>query len=119
MWAVIVLLCVLIFSVVALFIAYLDLHSTIKIMQTTIDFQNERYKKCLKEWDESIQLVSKVVKLNDTMTKMNRELCDTIDDELDDIHNKVDSINTDLNARLDSMSETLLKLMEPSENKEE
>ena len=44
MWAVIALLCVLIFSVVALFIAYLDLYSTIKIMYTILYFHNERYK---------------------------------------------------------------------------
>ena len=52
MWAVILLLCVLIFSVIALLIAYLDLRDTVKIMQSTIDMQNERYEKCLKEWDE-------------------------------------------------------------------
>lgn len=48
MWAVIVLLIVLILSVVALLIAYFDLRDTVKIMQSTIDFQNERYTKCLK-----------------------------------------------------------------------
>lgn len=42
MWAVILLLCILIFSVVALLIAYFDLRSTVKIMQSTIDMQNER-----------------------------------------------------------------------------
>ena len=52
MWAVILLLCVLIFSVIALLIAYFDLRDTVKIMQSTIDFQNERYEKCLKELDE-------------------------------------------------------------------
>lgn len=41
MWAVILLLCILIFSVVALLIAYFDLRSTVKIMQSTIDMQNE------------------------------------------------------------------------------
>ena len=45
MWAVILLLCVLIFSVIALLIAYFDLHSTVKIMQSTIDMQNERYER--------------------------------------------------------------------------
>ena len=110
MLAVILLLCILIFSVVALLIAYFDLRSTVKIMQSTIDMQNERYTKCLNGWDESNQSVSKVVKLNDIMSKMNRELCDIIDDELDEIH-----------GRVDSMSETLLKVVKPedSDKKEE
>ena len=44
------------------------------------------------------------------MSKMNRELCDIIDDELDEIH-----------GRVDSMSETLLKVVKPedSDKKEE
>lgn len=107
MWAVILLLCILIFSVVALLIAYFDLRSTVKIMQSTIDMQNERYTKCLKGWEESLQRVSKVVKLNDTIIKMNRELCDIIDDELDEIHEKVDS-----------MSEALLKVVRPEDSNE-
>ena len=107
MWAVILLLCILIFSVVALLIAYFDLRFTVKIMQSTIDMQNERYERCLKAWDESNQSVSKVVKLNDTMSKMNRELCDIIDDELDEIHEKVDS-----------MSETLFKVVRPEDSNE-
>ena len=107
MWAVILLLCILIFSVIALLIAYFDLRSTVKIMQSTIDMQNERYEKCLKEWDESNQSVLKVVKLNDIMSKMNRELYDIIDDELDEIHEKVDS-----------MSETLLKVARPEDSNE-
>ena len=109
MLAVILLLCILIFSVIALLIAYFDLRSTVKIMQSTIDMQNERYERCLKGWDESNQSVSKVVKLNDIMSKMNRELYDIIDDELDEIHEKVDS-----------MSETLLKVVKPENlNKKE
>lgn len=107
MWAVILLLCILIFSVIALLIAYFDLRSTVKIMQSTIDMQNERYERCLKGWDESNQSVSKVVKLNDIMSKMNRELYDIIDDELDEIHEKVDS-----------MSETLLKVVKPEDSNE-
>lgn len=107
MLAVILLLCILIFSVVALLIAYFDLRSTVKIMQSTIDMQNERYTKCLNRWDESNQSVSKVVKLNDIMSKMNRELCDIIDDELDEIHEKVDS-----------MSEALLKVVRPEDSNE-
>ena len=107
MLAVILLLCILIFSVVALLIAYFDLRSTVKIMQSTIDMQNERYTKCLKGWDESLQLVSKVIKLNDNMSETNRELYDIIDDELDEIHEKVDS-----------MSETLLKVVRPEDSNE-
>lgn len=107
MWVVILLLCILIFSVVALLIEYFDLRSTVKIMQSTIDMQNKRYTKCLKGWDESNQSVSKVVKLNDIMSKMNRELCDIIDEELDEIHEKVDS-----------MSETLLKVVKPEDSNE-
>ena len=105
MWAVILLLCILIFSVVALLIAYFDLRSTVKIMQSTIDMQNERYERCLKGWDESLQLVSKVIKLNNNMSEMNRELYDIIDAELDDIHDRVDS-----------MSETLLKVVKPEDS---
>ena len=107
MWAVIALLCILIDSVVALLIAYFDLRSTVKIMQSTIDMQNERYTKCLKGWDESNQSVSKVVKLNDTIIETNKKLHDIIDDELDEIHEKVDS-----------MSETLLKVVRPEDSNE-
>ena len=107
MLAVILLLCILIFSVVALLIAYFDLRSTVKIMQSVIDLQNERYEKSLKGWDESIKLVSKVVKLNDSMSEMNRELHDIIDEELDEIHEKVDS-----------MSETLIKVVRPEDSNE-
>ena len=107
MWAVILLLCILIFSVVALLIAYFDLRSAVKIMQSTIDMQNERYTKCLKEWDESNQSVLKVVKLNDTIIKTNEKLYDIIDEELDEIHEKVDS-----------MSETLLKVVRPEDSNE-
>ena len=105
MWAVILLLCILIFSVVALLIAYFDLRSTVKIMQSTIDMQNERYERCLKGWDESLHLVSKVIKLNNNMSEMNRELYNIIDAELDDIHDRVDS-----------MSETLLKVVKPEDS---
>ena len=102
MLAVIVLLGILIFSVVALLIMHFNLRETVEILRSRIDLQNERYEKCLKGWSESNQSVLKVVKLNDAMSKMNRELCDIIDDELDEIHEKVDS-----------MSETLLKVVKP------
>ena len=110
MWAVIVLLIVLILSVVALLIAYFDLRSTVKIMQSTIDMQNERYTKCLKGWEESLQRVLRVLNLNDTIIKMDEKLCDIINEELDEIHEKVDS-----------MSETLHKVVKPedSDKKEE
>ena len=107
MWAVILLLCILIFSVIALLIAYFDLRSTVKIMQSTIDMQNERYTKCLKGWEESLQRVLRVLNLNDTIIKTNEKLYDIIDDELDEIHEKVDS-----------MSETLLKVVRPENSNE-
>ena len=105
MLAVILLLCILIFSVVALLIAYFDLRSTVKIMQSTIDMQNERYTKCLKGWEESLQRVLRVLNLNDTIIKTNEKLYDIIDAELDDIHDRVDS-----------MSETLLKVVKPEDS---
>ena len=107
MLAVILLLCILIFSVVALLITYFDLRSTVKIMQSTIDMQNERYTKCLKGWEESLQRVLRVLNLNDTIIKTNEKLYDIIDDELDEIHEKVDS-----------MSETLLKVVRPEDSNE-
>ena len=107
MLAVILLLCILIFSVVALLIAYFDLRSTVKIMQSTIDMQNERYAKCLKGWEESLQRGLRVLNLNDTIIKTNEKLYDIIDDELDEIHEKVDS-----------MSETLLKVVRPEDSNE-
>lgn len=105
MLAVILLLCILIFSVVALLIAYFDLRSTVKIMQSTIDMQNERYTKCLKGWEESLQRVSRVLNLNDTIIKTNEKLYDIIDVELDEIR-----------GRIDSMSETLLKVVKPEDS---
>ena len=107
MLAVILLLCILIFSIVALLIAYFDLRSTVKIMQSTIDMQNERYTKCLKGWEESLQRVLRVLNLNDTIIKMDEKLYDIIDAELDDIH-----------GRIDSMSETLLKVVKPEDSNE-
>ena len=107
MLAVILLLCILIFSVVALLIEYFDLRSTVKTMQSTIDMQNERYTKCLKGWEESLQRVLRVLNLNDTIIKTNEKLYDIIDDELDEIHEKVDS-----------MSETLLKVVRPEDSNE-
>ena len=107
MLAVILLLCILIFSVVALLITYFDLRSTVKIMQSTIDMQNERYTKCLKGWEESLQRVLRVLNLNDTIIKTNEKLYDIIDEELDEIHEKVDS-----------MSETLLKVVRPEDSNE-
>lgn len=104
MLAVIVLLGILIFAVVALLVMHFDLRDTVEILRSRIDLQNERYEKCLKGWNESNQSVLKVVKLNDDMSKMNRELCDIINEELDEIH-----------GRVDSMSETLLKVVKPED----
>lgn len=107
MWAVILLMCILIFSVIALLVMHFDLRDTVEILRSRIDLQNERYEKCLKGWNESNRSVLKVVKLNDDMSKTNRELCDIIDDELDEIHEKVDS-----------MSEALLKVVRPEDSNE-
>lgn len=120
MWAVIVLLIVLILSVVALLIAYFDLRDTVKIMQSMIDFQNERYDRCLKGWDESLQQVMTVVKINDDVIETNRELLDKLrssEELIKNFDNRVNSVEKDLYTRLNSMSETPLKLMGPSEDK--
>ena len=49
----------------------------------------------------------RVLNLNDTIIKTNEKLYDIIDDELDEIHEKVDS-----------MSETLLKVVRPENSNE-
>ena len=51
--------------------------------------------------------MSKVIKLNNNMSEMNRELYNIIDDEFDEIHEKVDS-----------MSENLLKVVKPENSNE-
>ena len=120
MWAVIVLLIVLILSVVALLIAYFDLRDTVKIMQSTVDFQNERYEICLKRWGESLQQVTMVVKINDDAIELNRELLDKLrssEELIKNFDNRINSIEKDLYTRLDSMSETLFKFMGSSEDK--
>ena len=120
MWAVILLLCILIFSVVALLIAYFDLRDTVKIMQSTVDFQNERYEICLKRWGESLQQVTTVIKINDDVLEVNRELLDKLrssEELIKNFDNRINSVEKDLYTRLDSMSETPLKLMGPSEDK--
>lgn len=120
MLAVILLLCILIFSVVALLIAYFNLRSTVKIMQSAIDMQNERYTKCLNGWDESLQQVMMVTKINDDVIEMSRELLDKLrssEELIKNFDNRINSVEKDLYTRLDSMSETPLKLMGPSEDK--
>ena len=119
MWAVILLLCVLIFSVVALLAAYFDLRDTVKIMQSTIDMQNDRYDSCLKGWAESIKTEEKVICSVKAMHELNEIAIDTLENSEKEILNfdkRIHSIEKDLNTRMDSMSETLLKLMGPSEN---
>ena len=111
---------VLILSVIALLIAYFDLRDTVKIMQSMIDFQNERYDRCLKGWDESLQQVMTVVKINDDVIETNRELLDKLrssEELIKNFDNRINSVEKDLYTRLDSMSETPLKLMGPSEDK--
>lgn len=119
MWAVIVLLIVLILSVVALLIAYFDLRDTVKIMQSTIDMQNERYERCLNGWDESLQQVKAVIKINDDVIEVNRELHDKLwssEELIKNFDNRINSVEKDLCTRLDSMFETPLKRMGPSED---
>ena len=119
MWAVILLLCVLIFSVVALLAAYFDLRDTVKIMQSTIDMQNDRYDSCLKGWAESIKTAEKVICSVKEMHELNEIAIDTLENSEKEILNfdkRIHSVEKDLNTRMDSMSETLLKLMGPSEN---
>lgn len=119
MWAVILLLCILIFSVVALLIAYFDLRSTVKIMQSTIDMQNERYERCLNGWDESLQQVKAVIKINDDVIEANRKLLDKFwssEELIKNFDNRINSVEKDLYTRLDSMFESPLKRMGPSED---
>ena len=119
MWAVILLLCVLIFSVVALLAAYFDLRDTVKIMQSTIDMQNERYKDCIEGWQETIKLAKKATYLNKEITEINERAIDKLEYSEKEILNfdkRIHSVEKDLNTRMDSMSETLLKLMGSSEN---
>lgn len=120
MLAVIVLLIVLIFSVVALLIAYFDLRDTVKIMQSTIDMQKERYERCLNGWDESLQQVMEVIKINDDVIEVSGELLDKLrssEELIKNFDDRINSVEKDLYTRLDSMSETPLKLMGPSEDK--
>lgn len=119
MWAVILLLCTLIFSVVALLIAYFDLRDTVKFMQSTIDMQNERYNSCLKDWYESIKASKEVIKSNEDTNELNKRCINSLthsEELIKNFDNRIRSVEKDLNTRMDSMSETLLKLMGPSEN---
>ena len=64
--------------VIMLLLAYLDLRSTVEIMRSTIDFQNERYDKCLNGWGKAIELVNEVISLNDYLRKVNKQLLDEL-----------------------------------------
>ena len=122
MWAVILLLCVLIFSVIALLIAYFNLRDTVKFMQSTIDFQNERYEKCLKGWAEIIKTSKKVIKSNEDIYELNERCINSLthsEELIKNFDNRINSVEKDLNTRMDSMSETLLRLMEPSEDEQD
>lgn len=122
MWAVIFLLCVLIFSVIALLVAYFDLRDTVKIMQFTIDMQNERYSNCLKNWDESIKLAEKNICSIEEIRALNERAIDKLENSEKEILNfdkRIYSVEKNLNTRMDSMSETLLRLMEPSEDEQD
>lgn len=122
MWAVILLLCVLIFSVVALLAAYFDLRDTVKIMQSTIDMQNDRYDSCLKGWAESIKTAEKVIKSNEDIYELNERCINSLthsEELIKNFDNRINSVEKNLNTRMDSMSETLLRLMEPSEDEQD
>lgn len=122
MWAVILLLCVLIFSVVALLAAYFDLRDTVKFMQSTIDMQNERYDSCLKGWYEIIKTSKKVIKSNEDIYELNERCINSLthsEELIKNFDNRINSVEKDLNTRMDSMSETLLRLMEPSEDEQD
>ena len=60
--------------VIMLLLAYLDLRSTVEIIKSTINFQNERYDKCLNSWGKTIELVDEVISLNDDLRKVNKQL---------------------------------------------
>ena len=64
--------------VIMLLLAYLDLRSTVEIIKSTINFQNERYDKCLNSWGKTIELVDEVVSLNDDLRKVNKQLLDEL-----------------------------------------
>ena len=64
--------------VIPLLLAYLDLRSTVEIMKSTINFQNERYDKCLNGWGKAIELVNEVISLNDYLRKVNKQLLDEL-----------------------------------------
>ena len=122
MWAVILLLCVLIFSVVALLAAYFDLRDTVKFMQSTIDMQNERYDSCLKDWHESIKTSKEVLKSNEDIYELNERCINSLthsEELIKNFDNRINSVEKDLNTRMDSISETLLRLMEPSEDEQD
>ena len=64
--------------VIVLLLAYLDLRSTVEIIKSTINFQNERYDKCLNGWEKAIDLIDEVVSLNDDLRKVNEQLLDEL-----------------------------------------
>ena len=74
--------------VIVLLLAYLDLRSTVEIIKSTINFQNERYDKCLNGWGKTIELVDEVVSFNDDLRKVNKQL-------LDDLKNLKEGSNDD------------------------
>ena len=74
MWAVIILAVIIVVLIIALLIAYLDLRSTVEIMNNTIDLQEKRYKACLDGWEKAIQSVKEVLSLNDKVIELNKQL---------------------------------------------
>lgn len=74
MMAIILAVIIIATLVIMLLLAYLDLRSTVEIIKSTINFQNERYDKCLNSWGKTIELVDEVISLNDDLRKVNKQL---------------------------------------------
>ena len=78
MMAIILAVIIIATLVIMLLLAYLDLRSTVEIIKSTINFQNERYDKCLKGWGKAIELADEVISLNDNLRKANKQLLDEL-----------------------------------------
>lgn len=73
---------------VALLIAYYDLRSTVEIMRSTINWQNERYVTCLEGWEKAIQLVKEAGSLNDRVIELNKQLYTKLYSDKEDDNNE-------------------------------
>ena len=92
MLAIIFIAGIIILLMIALLVAYLDLRSTVeimnKIMNDTIDFQKERYTACLDGWEKAIQSVKKVLSLNDRIIELNKQLYSKLYSDKEDDNNE-------------------------------